>query len=49
MVFCFVVGTDLMSAFEVECYAEMTISNLKDVIYGKKKNSFKGFDASDLN
>ena len=51
MVFCFVVGTDLDSAFEVEGYAGMSISKLKDMIYEKNKNDFedKKFDANKLN
>ncbi|PKY43419.1 hypothetical protein RhiirA4_418251 [Rhizophagus irregularis] len=51
MVFCFVVGTDLDSAFEVEGYAGMSISKLKDVIYEKNKDYFedKKIDANKLN
>ena len=41
MVFCFVVGTDLESAFEVEGRIGTSISNLREVIYEKNKNYFK--------
>ncbi|CAI2193258.1 10676_t:CDS:2, partial [Funneliformis geosporum] len=50
MVFCFVIGTEIESVFEVEDQAGMSISKLKNIIYDKKKNNFegKGFDPSDL-
>jgi hypothetical protein len=51
MIFCFVVGTDLDSVFRVDGQIKMTIAELKDMIYEKKKNSFedKSFDSCDLN
>src|SRR5207248_6839156 len=51
MIFCFVVGTDLGSVFRVDGQIKMTIADLKDMIYEKKKNSFenKSFDSCDLN
>jgi hypothetical protein len=51
MIFCFVVGTDLDSVFRVDGQIKMTIAELKDMIYEKKKNSFedKNFDSCDLN
>jgi hypothetical protein len=51
MIFCFVVGTDLGSVFRVDGQIKMTIDELKDMIYKKKKNSFedKRFDSCDLN
>jgi len=51
LLFCFVVGTDLGSAFKVDGQIKMTIAELKDVIYEKNKNDFenKKFDANKLN
>ncbi|PKY47885.1 hypothetical protein RhiirA4_523646 [Rhizophagus irregularis] len=51
MIFCFVVGTDLGSIFKVDGQTKITIAELKDMIYEKKKNSFedKNFDSCDLN
>ncbi|CAB4384806.1 unnamed protein product [Rhizophagus irregularis] len=51
MIFCFVVGTDLGSVFRVDGQTKITIAELKDMIYEKKKNSFKdkNFDSCDLN
>ena len=51
MIFCFVVSTDLSSVFRVDDQIKMTIAELKDMIYEKKKNSFedKSFDSCDLN
>jgi hypothetical protein len=51
MLFCFVVGTNLGSVFKVDGQIKMTIAELKEVIYEKKKNSFedKNFDSCDLN
>ncbi|CAB5175586.1 unnamed protein product [Rhizophagus irregularis] len=51
MIFCFVVGIDLGSVFRVGGQTKITIAELKNMIYEKKKNSFedKSFDACDLN
>jgi hypothetical protein len=49
MIFCFVVGTDLRSVFRVYGHIKMTIDELKDMIYEKRKSSFdKSFDSADL-
>ncbi|RIB07752.1 hypothetical protein C2G38_405457 [Gigaspora rosea] len=47
-VFCFVVGTEVESVFQVEGQAGMSISKLREVIYEKNKNYFKNFDANQL-
>jgi hypothetical protein len=50
MAFCFVVGTEIESSFEVEGQAGMSISTLKEIIYKKNVEDFKskGFDANKL-
>ncbi|GBB86517.1 hypothetical protein RclHR1_12940004 [Rhizophagus clarus] len=49
--FCFVVGTNLSSVFEVEGNAGMSVSRFKVMIYEMNKNDFedKKFDANKLN
>ncbi|CAG8597138.1 4343_t:CDS:2 [Ambispora gerdemannii] len=49
MAFCFMVGTEVRSSFQVEGQAGMSISKLREVIYEKNKNDFKNFDANKLN
>ncbi|GBC37796.1 hypothetical protein GLOIN_2v1720049 [Rhizophagus irregularis DAOM 181602=DAOM 197198] len=49
MIFCFVVGTDLVNSFKIKGSAGMNISDLRDVIYEKNKIDFKEFDANKLN
>ncbi|CAG8568829.1 810_t:CDS:2 [Funneliformis mosseae] len=41
MAYCFVVGNEIVSAFEVTCQAGTSVSNLRDIIYEKNKNYFK--------
>src|SRR5207249_2529962 len=41
MAFCFVVGTEIESAFVVKGKLGMTVAELKDEIYAKNKNDFK--------
>ena len=50
MVFCFVIGTEIESSLGIKVDEDITISELKTLIYKQKKSSFKdkGFDASDL-
>jgi len=36
MTFCFVIGTEIESAFEVEGHAGMSISKLKEIIYANQ-------------
>ncbi|GBC44918.1 uncharacterized protein OCT59_027501 [Rhizophagus irregularis] len=50
MAICFVVGTEIESAFEVKGQTEMSFSNLREKIYEKNENDFKGkaFDANKL-
>jgi hypothetical protein len=37
MAFCFVVGTEIESSFEVEGDARMSISKLREIIYKKNE------------
>ena len=50
MTFCFVVGTEIESAFVVKGKLGMTFAELKEEIYAKNKNDFesKRFDANKL-
>ena len=50
MAFCFVVGTEIESAIVVKGEAGMSIAELKDAIYEKKKKYFEkqDYDPSDL-
>ncbi|CAB4419606.1 unnamed protein product [Rhizophagus irregularis] len=48
MIYCFVVGTYLSNAFEIECLTEMSISKLRHVIYKMNKKSFNNFDSNKL-
>jgi hypothetical protein len=49
MVICFLVGTDLESAFVIKVRERLNISDLKEIIYEKNKKDFKNFDANKLN
>jgi hypothetical protein len=50
MALCFVVGTEIESAFEVKGQAKIRISALREIIYEKNEIDFKskGFDANKL-